>query len=206
MGVNASAEQAEALAAFQELLKERAVPLGMIGRADASRLKDRHIVDCARAAPIYGPRDRRSYDLGSGAGLPGIVLAVLVPWCSFVLIEARSRRAAFLELAVERLGLPNATVMPGRVEDLPEPADVITARAFAPLDRTWRLARPLLSPGGRLVYFAGAGLDDPGRAASAAMRRWGTGTVEVREVLERRPPLVIMGSGDDPRPDAAPRG
>ena len=96
-----------------------------------------------------------------------------------------------MELAVQELGLPNAEVVAGPVEHLSEPADVCLARAFAPLDRTWRVAEPLLRKGGRLVYFAGRELDAGGpiQAPSGAVLE-----VVVRTpVLESAGPLVIIG-------------
>jgi 16S rRNA (guanine527-N7)-methyltransferase len=151
------ASQAELLLAYSSLLQQRAVPLGMVSGSDSGRLLDRHVLDSLRAAPIV--RDLgagRVCDLGSGAGLPGVVLAVALPHVEFLLAEARAKRAAFLELAVERLGLGNATVRAGRVEDLDIRFDSCTARAFAPLPRAWESARRMLEPGGALVFFAGA--------------------------------------------------
>ena len=95
-------------------------------------------------------------DLGSGAGLPGIPLAIALPSVRLVLVEARTRRGAFLEMAVDELGLANVTVHVGRIQDLDEQADVCLARAFGPPLTSWRAAERVLRPGGHLVYFAGA--------------------------------------------------
>lgn len=157
LGLGFTAAQATLLLAYCSLLQERAIPLGMVSESDSGRLLERHVLDSLRAAPIV--RDlgaSRTCDLGSGAGLPGVVLAVALPTVEFVLAEARTRRAAFLELAVERLGLENATVYAGRVEDLDVRFDGCTARAFAPLSQAWEAARRTLEPGGSLVFFAGA--------------------------------------------------
>jgi 16S rRNA (guanine527-N7)-methyltransferase len=81
------------------------------------------------------------------------------PQLRVTLVETRRLRAAWLELLVGELGLPNAAVVHGRLEELVEPVDVCLARALGPLDRCWAAARPLLGPRGRLVYFAGAGFD-----------------------------------------------
>lgn len=182
------------LRAFEELLLSKAIPMGLISASDGPVLRERHIADSLRAAEAFRDEDARCFDLGSGAGLPGIPLAVALPDRDFVLIESRSRRVGFLELAIERLGLGNARVLRDRVEAVGErvaaggitPADVATARAFAPIDRSWKLAAPLLRPGGRLVYFAGEGLADPEAAAR------GAGAEEVL-VLDSSAPLVIMG-------------
>lgn len=180
---------------YEGLLRERALPLGLIARSDAGMLRARHIDDSLRAVRAVREADRRCFDLGSGAGLPGIPLAIALPDRRFLLIESRRRRVGFLELAVDLLGLRNVEVVPERVESVGElvssgglePADVATARAFAPIERSWPLARPLLRPGGRLVYFAGERLSDP---EGAARRAGADGEIAV---LDSSAPLVIMG-------------
>lgn len=186
LGVSLSPRQVESLQAFESLILERAVPGGMVADADAARLRSRHILDCLRAAVVIRESDRAAYDLGSGAGLPGIVVAVACAGLSIGLVETRARRAAFLELAVERLGLENARVLRSRVEDLTERVDVCLARALAPLPHAWELAEPLLRPGGRLVYFAGHGAQLPSNVAGR------TPDMVHTPVLERSGPLVIM--------------
>jgi 16S rRNA (guanine(527)-N(7))-methyltransferase RsmG len=186
MGVPLSSSQAASLQLFETLILERAVPAGMVAEADARRLRSRHIVDSLRAAAVVDDADRLAYDLGSGAGLPGIVVAVARPALTVGLVEIRGRRAAFLELAVERLALDNARVLSTRVESLTDPADLCFARAFAALPRAWELAEPLLRHRGRLVYFAGEGAQIPDRLAGR------TPQVLPPFVLERAGPLVIM--------------
>ena len=146
------------LLAYARLLAERAVPLGMISKADAGRILERHVLDSLRAVSIISEREPGAVvDLGSGAGLPGIPLAIACRGTRFTLAEARSKRAAFLELVVERLGLDAVRVHPDRTDSLESASfDMATARAFAQPDRAWELARPLLAPGGALVLFAGA--------------------------------------------------
>lgn len=186
IGVPLSSSQVASLEAFEGLIRERAIPAGLVAEADADRVRTRHVLDCLRAAVAVGDRDREAYDLGSGAGLPGIVVAIARPTLSVGLVESRARRAGFLEFAVERLGLVNARVLRGRIEDVAEPADVCFARALAALPRAWELAEPLLRVGGRLVYFAGQGAHVPDQLAGR--------TVDVvsSPVLERAGPLVIM--------------
>lgn len=172
---------------FEALLKERAVPLGLISDADAERIWERHILDSLRAAAAVEPKDADAYDLGAGAGLPGLVVAIAHPGLKLRLVESRRRRAAFLDLAAGRLDLANARVVPGRIEDLVDPVDLCFARALAPLSRSWSLARPLLRSGGRLVYFAGQGVRPPESAPGAREIR-----LLETPVLERAGPLVIM--------------
>jgi 16S rRNA (guanine527-N7)-methyltransferase len=195
LGVELSDRQARSLICFEELLRERAVPAGLVGGRDASRLRERHLLDCLRAVGVVTARDRVAYDLGSGAGLPGVVVAIATPGLRVVLVEGRQRRVAFLELTVERLRLQNASVFAGRIEEIGErgPAsagtgvDLCFARALAPLPEAWRLAQPLLGPEGRLVYFGGRGLAEDLAVPGARV-------LEVRPsaVLERAGPLVIM--------------
>lgn len=180
---------------FEALLLERAPKLGLVGRNDLGRLRQRHIEDCLRATRSVLPTDRLAYDLGSGAGLPGIVLAVAVPTCRFVLVESRSKRAGFLELVLARLGLSNAEVSHGRAEDLSTPADLITARAFAPLERAWRVAHPLLRRGGRLVFFAGKGEDASRAARLTDPEPPANVEIDVEKGLANQGPLVIMARG-----------
>jgi len=190
LGLSLNGEQQQALDVFAELLRERAVPAGFVAASDLPRLEERHVLDSLRAGQAFTPSDATAYDLGSGAGLPGIPLAVAIPGCRFVLCEPHRLRAAFLELAVERLGLRNVDVRAGRAEELPPGADVITARAFAPLARAWDATRDLLRPGGRLVYFAGAGLEDP--EGEARRLAGDEAEVTLTGLLATSPPLVMM--------------
>ena len=89
--------------------------------------------------------------------MPGLVVAIAAPRLAVTLAEVRDRRAGFLELAVERLGLTSVRIHLGRAEDLAGPFDLCFARAFRSASESWGIAAPLLAPGGRLVYFAGEG-------------------------------------------------
>lgn len=159
LGVDLTPQQADRLETFEGLLADRAVSLGLIGEADLPRLRERHVLDCLRAAAVVVASDRSAVDLGSGAGLPGIVVAIACPSLAVTLVESRRGRAAFLELATERLELANATVEPSRVEAVSGSFDLCFARAFADLRTSWRLAERLLHPNGRLVYFGGSTFD-----------------------------------------------
>jgi 16S rRNA (guanine527-N7)-methyltransferase len=190
MGLESSDDQTAKLLAFEELLRDKALPRGFIAASDAERLLERHILDSARGAGVADPSDRTAIDLGSGAGLPGIVVAILVPGLQMTLVESMRRRVAFLELVLERLALENVRIAAMRAEELPGSiqVDLCLARAFAPIDRSWAVAEPLLSPErGRLVYFAGSGsslvsLPEGSRIVESTWPR-----------LESSGPLVIMG-------------
>jgi 16S rRNA (guanine527-N7)-methyltransferase len=182
----------ERLRRYAAMVADRAVPLGLVAEGDRDLVWERHVRDCLRATAAFRPEDRVALDLGSGAGLPGIVLACALPDRRFRLVEPRRRAAAFLELAVERLGLTNVEVLIARAQDLEDRADVVTARAFAPLDRTWASAWPLLGPGGRLVYFAGEGMTDPTAHARTIFSPEPPAEVELLERVDSGAPLVIM--------------
>ena len=186
LGVVLDPSQASRLTRFEELLADRAIPLGVVSPSDAPRIRERHILDSLRAAPVVEGADLAA-DLGSGAGLPGVVVAIALPRVRMLLVERRPRRAALLELAVEELGVSNATVFAGRVAEMPSPVDVALARAFAPLDEAWAQARGILRPGGWLVYFAGGETTGP-------VAPEGSAVLEVLRtpVLESAGALVIM--------------
>lgn len=189
LGVDLDEAQATRLIRFEDLLKNKAVPIHAVAASDVERIRQRHVLDSLRAAPLVRSASL-VYDLGSGAGLPGVVVACAMPDVRVVLVERRSHRVAFLELAVDGLPLSNAEVFAGSVEDLSDAADACLARAFAPLDRSWQAARRVLRRGGRLVYFAGRDLE----AAGPILAPDGAVVEEVvrTPVLESAGPLVIM--------------
>jgi 16S rRNA (guanine527-N7)-methyltransferase len=129
--------------------------LGLVGPRDVPDLWERHVLDSLRGLPCLRSKDREVADVGSGAGLPGIPLAMASPDRRFTLVEANRRRAGFLELAIERLGLPNTNVLVSRVEESELHVDACLARAFgSPID-TWRMCSGLLKRGGHVLYYAG---------------------------------------------------
>lgn len=133
------------------------VERGLIGPREADRLWERHILNCAAIAPLIQPAST-VVDIGSGAGLPGLVLAMARPDLDLVLIESMSRRTAFLEDVITDLGLNRVTVRRARAEEIRRGelrADVVTARALAPIDRLARWAAPLLAPGGAVLAIKG---------------------------------------------------
>jgi len=160
-----TSEQLELLSRYEQLLLGRGIPLGVVAESDRDRLHERHIQDSLRCVPLL-PERGYCVDLGSGGGLPGVVVAIAKPDLRVGLVERRSKRAGFLELVIRTLGLGNAGVVAGDVSDLEAgSANAATARAFAPLPEAWRAARDILAPAGCLVYFAGAslvtGLEEP---------------------------------------------
>ena len=165
---------------YAELLAGPGVERGLIGPNEVPRLWERHLLNSAAVAGLI-PGPCTLVDLGSGAGLPGIVLALLLPDADVTLLEPALRRTIFLEECVAELGLGNARVWRARAEQAAGTlvADVVTARAVAPLDQLAALALGLLKPGGIVLAVKGAQAHAEVRAASEALRRLGVRDVEV---------------------------
>ncbi|GAA1850012.1 16S rRNA (guanine(527)-N(7))-methyltransferase RsmG [Asanoa iriomotensis] len=171
-------------ARYASLLATDGVVRGLIGPREAPRLWDRHLLNCAVMTDLI-PSGASVIDVGSGAGLPGIVLAVARPDLSVVLVEPLARRTAFLAEVVTALGLDAVvTVVRGRAEEVRaavDPADVVTARAVAPLDRLAGWCLPLTAPGGRLLALKGASASDEIAEHQTAIGRLGGATPVVRQ-------------------------
>jgi 16S rRNA (guanine527-N7)-methyltransferase len=183
-----------ALTEYAELLRDRAAPLGFIASGDAEGALERHVVDSLRAAPLVR-EGTFVVDLGSGAGLPGIPVAIARPDVTVTLLEAQRRRVAFLELTCDALGVGNAVPVHARVDEAVRQgirAATCLARAFAPLRASWAAAVSLLEPRGRLVYFAGATRSLRVDAAGLEPVPVAVRTVPPPPVLASAGPLVIM--------------
>jgi 16S rRNA (guanine527-N7)-methyltransferase len=141
------------------------------------------VLNCAAVAELM-PHPATLLDLGSGAGLPGVVLALLLPDVEVTLLERMERRAAFLRECVRLLGLRNVEVRCGRAEDLAGKiaADVVTARAVAPMERLAGLALGLVRPGGLVLAIKGAGAQEEVARARRTLGRLGVGDVSVLRV------------------------
>jgi 16S rRNA (guanine527-N7)-methyltransferase len=180
----AIAEFGDSLAKAQryvELLATDGVTRGLIGPRETARLWDRHLMNCALVAELV-PDQGELVDIGSGAGLPGIVLAMLRPRLHVVLLEPLLRRSVFLEECVSALELPNATVLRARAEEKAASwisADVATARAVAPLDRLVGWAAGLLRPGGELLAIKGQSAAAELEAAGPVLSGLGVRSAEV---------------------------
>jgi 16S rRNA (guanine527-N7)-methyltransferase len=175
------------------MLTVRAVPLGFIAPGDAGSMWDRHVVDSLRGAVCLAPDALTIADIGSGAGLPGIPLALARPDCMFTLVEPRARRAAFLELVAAELGLPNVEVSATSADRVERTGfDVCLARAVADPARSWALASRLLAPDGVLIYWAGRSWKEPvGRVRGVSIRY----EVCCPPSTEMSGPLVKMARG-----------
>lgn len=165
--------------AFTEALARHGEELGLIGPLELPRLWTRHILNSALVAPLLRPG--RVGDVGSGAGLPGIVLAITRPDVEFVLIEPMERRVAWLERQAAELELTNVTVVRARAEDskLFEALDQVTARAVSALRTLIPVTAPLVRPGGELVLMKGASVEAEIGKAEKVIRKFGLSEVEV---------------------------
>jgi 16S rRNA (guanine527-N7)-methyltransferase len=164
---------------FAGLLATRGVERGLLGPREVPRLWDRHLLNCAVVAELIEPRRGTLLDLGSGAGLPGLVLAMLLPETAVTLLEPMERRCRFLTEAVTELGLANVSVLRGRAEDVTVRTHVVTARAVAPLPRLAELAIGLVRPGGMVLAIKGRTAHEELTAARPVLRRIGARDAEV---------------------------
>jgi 16S rRNA (guanine527-N7)-methyltransferase len=170
--------------AYAQLLVGAGVERGLIGPGEAGRIWPRHLVNCAVVAELV-PASCRLADIGSGAGLPGLVLAMMRPQAQVILVEPMARRTTFLLECVSELGLLNVEVKRGRAEDYAGriEADVVTARAVAELRRLAVLAAGLARPGGLVLAMKGRAAARELNEARPVLDRLGAAEAEVVEVL-----------------------
>jgi 16S rRNA (guanine527-N7)-methyltransferase len=164
---------------FTADLARRGEELGLIGPLELPRLWTRHILNSVLVAPLLSPGVVG--DIGSGAGLPGIVLAIARPDVNFVLIEPMERRVDWLTGESSSLGLSNVTVLRARAEEtkLDWPLDQVTARAVSALSTLIPLTAPLVKAGGQMLFLKGARVEDEMTAAAKAIRKARLSDVEV---------------------------
>ena len=165
---------------FAADLAQRGEELGLIGPLELSRLWTRHIVNSALVAPLILPGARVG-DIGSGAGLPGLVLAIARPDASFVLIEPMERRVDWLLHETAKLGLTNVEVLRGRAEEvrLSPLLDQVTARAVSALAKLLPLVVPLVRSDGQLLLMKGASVEAERQAAEKVIRRLRLTDIEI---------------------------
>jgi 16S rRNA (guanine527-N7)-methyltransferase len=168
---------------YARLLAGPGTERGLIGPYEIPRLWERHLLNSAVVAELV-PHPGSLVDLGSGAGLPGIVLALLLPDVQVTLLEPMLRRVVFLEECVKILDLANARVQRGRAEEFAGrlSADVVTARAVAPLERLAAMAVKLVRPGGVVLAIKGARAAEELNAARSALRHLGLRDVDLLRV------------------------
>jgi len=171
--------QIELARQFADDLGRRGEELGLIGPLEPARLWSRHVLNSVLVAPLLRPG--LVGDIGTGAGLPGIVLAIARPDVEFVLIEPMERRVAWLDEQVGLLGLSNVRVERARAEDVATKyvLDQVTARAVSAFAKLIPLAAPMVRTGGELVLMKGANAEREVEAASKAIRKYHLEDVEV---------------------------
>jgi 16S rRNA (guanine527-N7)-methyltransferase len=181
-----SRETLSRLEAYADLLIQWSARINLVGRGTLADLWRRHILDSAQLRPLVPNAARNLADLGSGAGFPGLVLAILgVP--DVELVEADSRRCAFLREAA-RITEAKVTIRPCRIEAVPpHPVDVVTARACAPLDRLLDLARPFLAPDTVCLFPKGERVEEE---LTLARKHW-TMKVSVEPSLSDRRGVIL---------------
>jgi 16S rRNA (guanine527-N7)-methyltransferase len=168
---------------YAELLATEGVLRGLIGPREGSRLWERHLLNCAVLGELVPP-DSSVCDIGSGAGLPGLILAIARPDLRVTLLEPLLRRTAFLDEVVEELGITGVDVHRGRADSLhgTRTFDVVTSRAVAPLDRLLVWSMPLVAPSGVMVAMKGSSASDEVATAEKVLRRLGCATPEIHSV------------------------
>jgi 16S rRNA (guanine527-N7)-methyltransferase len=168
---------------FTRALAEHGEERGLIGPLEPPRLWTRHVLNSAVAAPLFSGRVG---DVGSGAGLPGLVLAIARPDVEWVLIEPMERRVAWLTEQVETLGLSNVEIVRARAEEWRRGPvlDAVTARAVSALRTLVPITAPLVRTGGELILLKGAAAADEIEAAQKQIRKFGLTDIHVEFVGE----------------------
>jgi 16S rRNA (guanine527-N7)-methyltransferase len=174
-------DRLDAVQRYADLLAGPGMERGLLGPREVPRLWERHLLNCAVVEEAI-PAEATVVDVGSGGGLPGVVLALLRPDVTMMLVEPLLRRASYLREVVAELGLGNTEVVRARAEDLHGKvlADRVTARAVAPVEMLARWCLPLLRPGGALVALKGESVAAELTAAAGRLEALGAVSWEVR--------------------------
>jgi 16S rRNA (guanine527-N7)-methyltransferase len=176
---------------YVDLLSTWGIERGLLGPREAPRIWDRHVLNCAVVVPRL-PRNATVADVGSGAGLPGLVWAIARPDVSVTLIEPLLRRTTFLTEVIDDLGLTNATVVRGRAADVSNRFDVVTARAVADLGKLGSWCLPLVRPGGVLLALKGDSATAEIAMWTEAMRRSGATDIVVTSYGDVEKPTTVV--------------
>lgn len=199
-----ASDRVELAARYTELLATEGVVRGLIGPREAPKLWGRHVLNSAVVAEAL-PQDSRVCDIGTGAGLPGIVLAIARPDLEVTLVEPLLRRTTFLQEVVDELELGRVTVHRGRADDLhgERTYDVVTSRAVAPLDRLLEWSMPLVAADGSLVAMKGRSIQEEIAGARPVLERYRCAEPEViavgHDVVEPTTTLVRVRWADPSR-------
>ena len=172
-------DQIDQARSFAQTLANDSDELGLLGPRELDKLWSRHILNSAVVAELVKPGDKVA-DVGSGAGLPGIPMAIARPDAEFVLIEPMERRSNWMLQVVEDLGLKNVRILRSRAEDATEQDfDIVTARAVAALDKLLKMCVPLLKPRGALIALKGSKAADEIANAKKLEQKLGISSFEI---------------------------
>ncbi len=169
---------------FAEMLHDQGELRGLIGPREVSRIWERHILNSA-AVVQYLPTSGTIADIGSGAGLPGIVIAAMLPEAEVLLIEPMERRCTWLNEVVEELGLANVEVKRGRAEEYHGAfqCEAVTSRAVAALEKLARMSLPLVERGGEMVVLKGKNVQQEIEPARKVLRKYKTEEPQILEAF-----------------------
>lgn len=176
---------------YVDLLATWGIERGLLGPREVPRLWDRHVLNCAVVTPRV-PSGATVADVGSGAGLPGLVWAIARPDLSVTMIEPLLRRTTFLAEVIDDLGLPNATVVRGRATDVSDRFDVVTARAVADLGKLGSWCLPLVKPEGVLLALKGDSATAEIAMWTQALRRDGATDIVVTSYGDIEKPTTVV--------------
>ncbi len=176
-------DRIDLLREFARDLGARGEELGLIGPLEPPRLWTRHLLNSAVLAPLV-QSGARVADIGTGGGMPGLVLAIVRPDARFLLIEPMERRCTWLHEQIDRLGLQNAEVRRGRVEEYHGAFEVdqVTARAVTALRKLVPLTAPLLRDGGEMLFLKGASVQNEIDASEKVLRKHRVRDIAVEEL------------------------
>lgn len=184
-------DQLPLVSRYAGILATDGVERGMIGPREVPRLWDRHLVNSGVVLPRL-PQGATVADVGSGAGLPGLVWAIGRPDLDVTLIEPLLRRTTFLDEVVAELGLSNVRVLRSRAEDVDETFDVVTARAVAALEKLAKWCMPLVKPGGVLLALKGQSAPEEVKDAKRTLGRLGATDTLIRTYGEVEVPTTVV--------------
>ncbi|WP_274994768.1 16S rRNA (guanine(527)-N(7))-methyltransferase RsmG [Promicromonospora iranensis] len=172
----------DGVARYAEMLRDQGELRGLIGPREVPRIWERHILNSAAVVP-YLPTSGSVADIGSGAGLPGVVLAVMRPELEVILIEPMERRTTWLAEVVGELGLKNVQVKRGRAEEFHGAfeVDAVTCRAVAALSKLVRMSMPLVRVGGEMVILKGRSVAEEVEPARKILRKYAAGQPDILE-------------------------
>lgn len=177
--------------AYVNSLSTVGVERGLIGPREVPRIWERHILNSA-AVMTRVPEGSVVADVGSGAGLPGLVWAIARPDLSVTLIEPLLRRTVFLDEMCDELGLDNVRVLRARADEVHEEFDVVTARAVAALEKLGRWCMPLVRPGGVLLALKGQTAQAEVDASTGALNKLGATTIVVSTYGDLEVPTTVV--------------